>query len=126
MASGYQVRRLRRLVSARPRADCGSERAGGREELGKELLRMGDGSEMSGVFDERKPGLRPAVRECAGRLRAEGHTVHTPDSFDGVLTNSSRSGLVDDLIVCPIAPLSWGPVSVVGVDRRPTARPGHN
>ncbi|MFE4520075.1 dienelactone hydrolase family protein [Kitasatospora sp. NPDC056783] len=28
-------------------------------------------------------GLRPAVRAAADRLRAAGHTVHTPDLFDG-------------------------------------------
>ncbi|GAA3018354.1 dienelactone hydrolase family protein [Kitasatospora sp. NPDC006786] len=28
-------------------------------------------------------GLRPAVRAAAERLRAAGHTVHTPDLFDG-------------------------------------------
>jgi dienelactone hydrolase len=28
-------------------------------------------------------GLRPAVGEAADRLRAAGHTVHTPDLFDG-------------------------------------------
>jgi hypothetical protein len=27
-------------------------------------------------------GLRPAVREFADRLRADGHTLHTPDSFE--------------------------------------------
>lgn len=28
-------------------------------------------------------GLRPAIGEAADRLRAAGHTVHTPDLFDG-------------------------------------------
>lgn len=37
-------------------------------------------------------GLRPAVLEFAGRLRAEGHTVHTPDSFDGEVFDDLEEG----------------------------------
>jgi dienelactone hydrolase len=38
-------------------------------------------------------GLRPAVREFADRLRAAGHTVHTPDSFDGELFENLEDGM---------------------------------
>jgi dienelactone hydrolase len=38
-------------------------------------------------------GLRPAVREFADRLRAEAHTVHTPDSFDGELFENLEDGI---------------------------------
>jgi dienelactone hydrolase len=37
-------------------------------------------------------GLRPAVHEFADRLRAEGHTVHTPDSFDGEVFDDLEDG----------------------------------
>jgi dienelactone hydrolase len=37
-------------------------------------------------------GLRPAVRDFADRLRAEGHTVHTPDSFDGEVFENLEEG----------------------------------
>jgi dienelactone hydrolase len=36
-------------------------------------------------------GLTPGVREFAGQLRAGGHTVHTPDLFDG-----ERPATIDD------------------------------
>ena len=39
------------------------------------------------------PGLRPAVREFADRLRADGHTVHTPDSFDGEVFENLEDGM---------------------------------
>jgi dienelactone hydrolase len=38
-------------------------------------------------------GLRPAVHEFADRLRAEGHTVHTPDSFEGEVFDSLEDGM---------------------------------
>jgi dienelactone hydrolase len=38
-------------------------------------------------------GLRPAVYEFADRLRAEGHTVHTPDSFEGEVFDSLEDGM---------------------------------
>lgn len=37
-------------------------------------------------------GLRPAVHDFANRLRAEGHTVHTPDSFEGEVFDSIDDG----------------------------------
>jgi dienelactone hydrolase len=36
-------------------------------------------------------GLTDGLREFAGQLRADGHTVHTPDLFDG-----ARPGSIDD------------------------------
>lgn len=38
-------------------------------------------------------GLRPAVHEAAGRLRAAGHTVHVPDLYDGRTTDSVEEGM---------------------------------
>ncbi|MEV7771912.1 dienelactone hydrolase family protein [Kitasatospora sp. NPDC086791] len=37
-------------------------------------------------------GLRPAVRDAAERLRAAGHTVHTPDLFEGRTFDSIEDG----------------------------------
>src|SRR5918995_1152475 len=37
-------------------------------------------------------GLRPVVHDVADRLRAEGHSVHTPDSFDGEVFESIEDG----------------------------------
>ncbi|GAB7183709.1 dienelactone hydrolase family protein [Kitasatospora sp. Ki12] len=37
-------------------------------------------------------GLRPAVRAAADRLRAAGHTVHTPDLFEGRTFDSIEDG----------------------------------
>jgi len=38
-------------------------------------------------------GLRPAVREFADRLRAAGHTVYTPDLFDGEIFERLEDGV---------------------------------
>ena len=38
-------------------------------------------------------GLRPAVRAFADRLRAAGHTVHTPDLFDGEVFDDLEAGV---------------------------------
>jgi dienelactone hydrolase len=38
-------------------------------------------------------GLRPAVLEWADRLRAAGHTVHTPDLYDGEVFDTVEDGL---------------------------------
>jgi dienelactone hydrolase len=38
-------------------------------------------------------GLRPAVLEWADRLRAAGHTVEAPDSFDGEIFDDLDAGL---------------------------------
>lgn len=38
-------------------------------------------------------GLTPGVREFAERLRAGGHTVHTPDLFDGELPATIEEGI---------------------------------
>jgi dienelactone hydrolase len=38
-------------------------------------------------------GLRPGVRWFADRLRAAGHTVHTPDLYDGEVFDSLEDGL---------------------------------
>lgn len=38
-------------------------------------------------------GLTPGVRTFADRLRAAGHTVHTPDLFDGRIFSSIDEGL---------------------------------
>jgi dienelactone hydrolase len=37
-------------------------------------------------------GLRPAARDFADRLRDAGHTVHTPDSFDGEVFDDLEAG----------------------------------
>jgi dienelactone hydrolase len=37
-------------------------------------------------------GLRPAVGAFADQLRAAGHTVHTPDLFDGEVFDSLEDG----------------------------------
>ncbi|MFG2719569.1 dienelactone hydrolase family protein [Streptomyces sp. NPDC048416] len=44
-------------------------------------------------------GLRPAVREAAGRLRAAGHEVHVPDLYEGrtVETVEEGSELKDEI-----------------------------
>ncbi len=47
-------------------------------------------------------GLRPAVIEWAQRLRAAGHTVHTPDLFDGeVFANLEEAAANRDAIGVP-------------------------
>ncbi|MFJ2777858.1 MULTISPECIES: dienelactone hydrolase family protein [unclassified Kitasatospora] len=38
-------------------------------------------------------GLRPAVHAAADRLRAAGHTVHTPDLFDGRTFDDVEAGM---------------------------------
>ena len=38
-------------------------------------------------------GLRPGVIAAADRLRAAGHTVHTPDLFDGEVFDDLDAGL---------------------------------
>lgn len=38
-------------------------------------------------------GLTPGVRSLADDLRAAGHTVHTPDLFDGRMFRSIDEGL---------------------------------
>jgi dienelactone hydrolase len=38
-------------------------------------------------------GLRPAVHEFAGRLRAAGHTVVTPDLFNGEVFSNLKDGV---------------------------------
>lgn len=38
-------------------------------------------------------GLRPAVGRFADRLRAAGHTVYTPDSFDGEVFDDLEQGI---------------------------------
>ncbi len=38
-------------------------------------------------------GLRPAVHSAADRLRAEGHTVHVPDLYDGRTADDVEAGL---------------------------------
>ncbi|WP_240796233.1 dienelactone hydrolase family protein [Streptomyces sp. RFCAC02] len=38
-------------------------------------------------------GLRPAVRDAAGRLRAAGHRVHVPDLFDGRTAQTVEEGM---------------------------------
>lgn len=37
-------------------------------------------------------GLRPGVRDFAARLRQRGHTVHTPDLFDGEVFDDLAAG----------------------------------
>jgi dienelactone hydrolase len=39
-------------------------------------------------------GLRPAVHAFADRLREAGHTVHTPDSYDGEVFDKLDDGIV--------------------------------
>ncbi|MFJ1752594.1 dienelactone hydrolase family protein [Kitasatospora sp. NPDC088134] len=60
-------------------------------------------------------GLRPAVHEAADRLRAAGHTVHTPDLYEGRTFDDLEEGMAyrdevgnDDLLrraVTAVAPL---------------------
>ena len=38
-------------------------------------------------------GLRPGVIAAADRLRAAGHTVHTPDLFDGKVFDDLDGGM---------------------------------
>jgi dienelactone hydrolase len=38
-------------------------------------------------------GLRPAVQDAAERLRVAGHTVHTPDLFDGEVFDNIDDGM---------------------------------
>ncbi|WP_018156040.1 dienelactone hydrolase family protein [Demetria terragena] len=38
-------------------------------------------------------GLRPAVRQAAERLRERGHTVHTPDYYDGHVFDDEGEGI---------------------------------
>jgi dienelactone hydrolase len=38
-------------------------------------------------------GLRPAVQQFADRLREAGHTVHTPDSYDGEVFDNLDDGI---------------------------------
>ena len=38
-------------------------------------------------------GLRPAVRSFAEKLRAAGHTVHTPDFYDGEVFDNLEAGV---------------------------------
>jgi len=38
-------------------------------------------------------GLRPAVEDFAAALRADGHTVHTPDLFDGEVFSRMEDGI---------------------------------
>ncbi|RKT18420.1 dienelactone hydrolase [Streptomyces sp. 1114.5] len=70
-------------------------------------------------------GLRPAVQAAADRLRAAGHTVHTPDLFDGRTFDSVEEaqefqeeiGGRDELLrraVTASAPLSEGGLVYAG------------
>ncbi|MGW2249752.1 dienelactone hydrolase family protein [Kitasatospora sp. NPDC001660] len=70
-------------------------------------------------------GLRPAVHTAAERLRAAGHTVHTPDLFDGRTFDDIEDGLAyqDELggneellrrAVAAVAPLSEGGLVYAG------------
>ncbi|MFJ6380273.1 dienelactone hydrolase family protein [Kitasatospora sp. NPDC092039] len=70
-------------------------------------------------------GLRPAVRAAADRLRAAGHTVHTPDLFDGRTFESVEEaqefqeelGGRDELLrraVTAVAPVSEGGLVYAG------------
>ncbi|MFC5744955.1 dienelactone hydrolase family protein [Actinomadura rugatobispora] len=38
-------------------------------------------------------GLRPAVNDAAGRLRAAGHEVHVPDLYDGRVVDAPEAGI---------------------------------
>ncbi|GAA2443306.1 dienelactone hydrolase family protein [Actinomadura vinacea] len=38
-------------------------------------------------------GLRPAVHDAAGRLRAAGHEVHVPDLYDGRVVDTPEAGI---------------------------------
>ncbi|WP_030239878.1 dienelactone hydrolase family protein [Streptomyces sp. NRRL S-350] len=70
-------------------------------------------------------GLRPAVRAAADRLRAAGHTVHTPDLFEGRTFDSvedgqayqEEAGGADEMLrraVTAAAPLSEGGLVYAG------------
>ncbi|MEU6967552.1 dienelactone hydrolase family protein [Kitasatospora aureofaciens] len=71
-------------------------------------------------------GLNPAVRGAADRLRAAGHTVHTPDLFEGRTFDDSEAsrtyqeeaGGGDELLrraVTASAPLSEGGLVYAGI-----------
>jgi dienelactone hydrolase len=64
------------------RAETGAVDRRGRPPMGQEV-----------VLFHSALGLRPAVREFADRLRAEGHIVHTPDSFDGEVFENLEDGM---------------------------------
>ncbi|WP_205474341.1 dienelactone hydrolase family protein [Nocardioides sp. SYSU D00038] len=81
-------------------------------------------------------GLTDGVRELADRLRAGGHTVHTPDLFEGVVADTLEDGmslartLSDDEVDARLADLptdvvhagiSWG---VATAQRHAQTRPG--
>ncbi|MGW4695892.1 dienelactone hydrolase family protein [Kitasatospora cineracea] len=66
-------------------------------------------------------GLRPAVTEAADRLRAAGHTVHTPDLYEGRTFDELEEGMAyrdevgnDELLrravgaVAPLLPAAGG------------------
>lgn len=70
-------------------------------------------------------GLRPAVHAAAERLRGAGHTVHTPDLFDGRTFDGIEAGLAyqeelggsDELLrraVTAVAPLADGGLVYAG------------
>ncbi|MGW3039264.1 dienelactone hydrolase family protein [Kitasatospora sp. NPDC001159] len=70
-------------------------------------------------------GLRPAVHAAADRLRAAGHTVHTPDLFEGRTFDDSEAaqayqeeiGGSDELLkraVTAVAPFSEGGLVYAG------------
>ena len=48
-------------------------------------------------------GLRPAIRELADTLRADGHVVHTPDLFEGKVFDRLEDGVAErDALGIPV------------------------
>lgn len=66
-------------------------------------------------------GLTSGVRALADALRAGGHTVHTPDLFDGAIFGSIEEGIAfvrahgeDSLTAAGLAALPTGPAGAAG------------
>lgn len=51
-----------------------------------------EGSPVNILLIHSAYGLRPAVQEAAGRLRAAGHEVHVPDLYDGRTADTVEEG----------------------------------
>jgi len=63
-------------------------------------------------------GLRPAIHKFAEYLREKGHTVYTPDSFDGETFNTIDEGIKkrDSLGIPELINRAWAAVSKLPTD----------
>jgi dienelactone hydrolase len=62
-------------------------------EVAEDVVLLGGVSMAEIVLFHSALGLRPGVRAAADRLRAAGHTVHTPDYYDGEMFDDLDRGL---------------------------------